>query len=80
MNDQTAQGVGFSDWFLKWLDLVGECEQARGRMIYGDTKVAMMPKRSPKELRDYLVLESRLLANVENKFNRVRAWLVWIVA
>ena len=57
MNDQPAPGVDFSDWFLRWLDLVGEREQARGRKIDDDMKVAVMLKRSPKELRDHLVLE-----------------------
>ena len=36
-----------------WLDLVGEREQARGRMIDDDKKAAVMLKRSPKELRDH---------------------------
>ena len=68
MDDQHAPGVDFSDWFLKWLDLIGECEQARGRMIDDDIKAAVMLKRSPKELRDHLVLESPQLANVEEPF------------
>ena len=66
MDDQPAPRVDNSVWFLRWLDLVGECEQARGRMI-DDDKVAVMLKRSPKELRDHLVLESPQLANVEHK-------------
>ena len=69
MGDQPAPGVDFSDWFLKWLDFVGECEQARGRMIDDDIKVAVMLKRSPEELRDHHVLESPQLANVGNKFS-----------
>ena len=36
MDDQPAPGMDFGDWFLKWLDLVGECEKARGRMIDDD--------------------------------------------
>ena len=68
MDDQPAPGMDFGDWFLRWLDLVGECEKARGRMIDDDIKVAVMLKRSPKELRDHLVLESPQLANVEFKF------------
>ena len=58
MDDQPAPGMDFGDWFLRWLDLVGECEKARGRMIDDDIKVAVMLKRSSKELRDHLVLES----------------------
>ena len=72
MDDQPAPGADFSDWFLRWLDLVGECEQARGRVIDDDIKVAVMLKRSPKELRDHLMLESPQLANVENKFPVMR--------
>ena len=68
MDDQHAPGADFGDWLLRWLDLVGECEQARGRMMHDDIKVAVMLKRSPKELRDHLVLESPQLANVEFKF------------
>ena len=68
MDDQPAPGADFSDWFLRWLDLAGEREQARGRVIDDDIKVAVMLKRSPKELRDHLMLESPQLANVENKF------------
>ena len=56
MDDQRAPGMDFGDWFLRWLDLVGECEKARGRMIDDDIKVAVMLKRSLKELRDHLVL------------------------
>ena len=56
MDDQPAPGADFSDWFLGWLGRVGECEQARGRMIDDDTKVAVMLERSPEELRDHLVL------------------------
>ena len=41
-------------------------------MIDDDMKVAMMLKRSPKELRDHLVLESPQLANVEFKFPVMR--------
>ena len=36
MDDQPAPGMDFRDWFLRWLDLVGECEKARGRMIDDD--------------------------------------------
>ena len=72
MDDQPAPGMDFEDWFLRWLDLVGECEKARGRMIDDDIKVAVMLKRSPKELRDHLVLESPQLANVEFKFPVMR--------
>ena len=52
MDDQLALRVDFSDWFLSWLDLVGECEQARGRMIDDDKKVAVMLICCPKELRE----------------------------
>ena len=72
MDDQPAPGIDFGDWFLRWLDLVGGCEKARGRMIDDDIKVAVMLKRSPKELRDYLVLESPQLVNVEFKFSVMR--------
>ena len=41
-------------------------------MIDDDIKVAVMLKRSPKELRDHLVLESPQLANVEFKFPVMR--------
>ena len=58
MDDQPAPASDFSEWFRKWLDLVGECEQARGRMIDDDKKGAVVLKRSPKELRDHLVLKS----------------------
>ena len=72
MDDQPAPGMDFGDWFLRWLDLVGECEKARGRMIDDDIKVAVMLKRSPKELGDHLVLESPQLAIVEFKFPVMR--------
>ena len=38
MDDQPAPGMDFGDLFLRWLDLVGECEKARGRMIDDDIK------------------------------------------
>ena len=41
-------------------------------MIDDDIKVAVMLKRSPKELRDHLVLESPQLANVEFKIPVMR--------
>ena len=66
MDDHTAPGMDVRDWFLRWLDLVGECEKARGRMIDDDIKVAVMLQRSPKELRDHIVLESPQLANVDS--------------
>ena len=72
MDDQPAPGMDFGDWFLRWLDLVGECEKAHGRMIDDDMKVAVMLKRSRKELGDHLVLESPQLANVECKFPVMR--------
>ena len=72
MDDQPAPGMDFGDGFLRWLDLVGECEKARGRMIDDDIKVAAMLKRSPTELRDHLALESPQLANVEFKFPVMR--------
>ena len=58
MDDQPTLGEDFGDWFLWWLDLVGECEQARERMIDDDIKVAVLPNRSPKQLRNHLVLKS----------------------
>ena len=48
-------GGDFRDWFICWLDLLGECEQARGRLIDDDIKVAVLLKRVPKKLRDHLV-------------------------
>ena len=72
MDDQLAPGMDFGDWFLRWLDLVGESEEARGRMIDDDMKVAEMLKRFPKEFRDHFVLESPQLANVEFKFPVMR--------
>ena len=47
-------------------------EAAHGRMVDDDIKDAVLLKRSPKELRDHLVLESPQLANVENKFPAMR--------
>ena len=41
-------------------------------MIDDDIKVAVLLKRSPKELRDHLVLESPQFASVENKFPVMR--------
>ena len=51
---------------------MNECEQARGRMIDDDMKMAVMFKRSPKEVGDHLVLESAQLENVEFKFPVMR--------
>ena len=48
MDDQPAPRMDFGDWILRWLDLVGECEKARGRMIDDDIKVAVMLKRPPR--------------------------------
>ena len=45
-------------WFTRWLDLIGECEQARGRLTDDDIKVAVLLKRVPEELGDHLVLEN----------------------
>ena len=61
------------------LDLVGECEKARARKVDDDIKVAVMLKRSPKELRDHLVLESPQLANVEFKFPVMRELILQLV-
>ena len=61
-DDQPAPGMDFGDCFLRWLDLVGACEKARGRMIDGDIKVAVMLRS----------LESPQLANVEFKFPVMR--------
>ena len=52
--------------------IMSASEKARGRMIDDDIKVAVMLKRSPKELGDHLVLESPQLANVEFKFPVMR--------
>ena len=70
MDDQLAPGADFGDWFLWRSDLVGECEQACGRMIDDDVEIAVMLKRSCKELRDHHVLEGPQFANVENKYAR----------
>ena len=51
---------------------MNECEQARGRMIDDDMKMAVMFKRSPKEVGEHIVLESAQLANVEFKFPVMR--------
>ena len=47
MDDQPVPGVDFSDWFLKWLDLVSECERARGRMIDDDKSRSDAQEISP---------------------------------
>ena len=46
MDDQPATGVDFIDWFLKWLDLFGECKQARDRMIDADRCSRDLPRSS----------------------------------
>ena len=54
MDDQPAPGMDFGDWFLRWLDLVGECEKARGRMIDDDIsgsdaqEISQGAQRSPR--------------------------------
>ena len=47
MDNQPPPGRDFADWCLTWLDLTGECEQARGRLI-DDIKVTVLPKSVPK--------------------------------
>ena len=75
MDDQPAFGVDFSDWFLWWLNLVGECEQARGRMIDYDMKVVVMLGRSPMELRDHLRAYSALMPLAKSFFHfNSRQW------
>ena len=46
MDDQPTLGVDFGDWFLWWLDLVGEFEEARERMIDDDIKVTVLLKET----------------------------------
>ena len=54
MDDQPAPEMDFGDWFLRWLDLVGECEKARGRMIDDDIsggdaqEISQGAQRSPR--------------------------------
>ena len=54
MDDQPAPGMDFGDWFFRWLDLVGECEKARGRMIDDDIsggdaqEISQGAQRSPR--------------------------------
>ena len=54
MDDQPAPEMDFRDWFLRWLDLVGECEKARGRMIDDDIsggdaqEISQGAQRSPR--------------------------------
>ena len=72
MGDHPPQGGDFSDWFIRWLDLIGECEQARGRLIDDYIKVAVLLERVPKELKDHLVVDSPQFANAENKFPMMR--------
>ena len=50
------------------LDSVGECEQARGRMIDEFMNSRSVAEEISTELRDHLVLESPQQAIVENKF------------
>ena len=59
MGDPPPQGGDFSDWFIRWLDLTGECEQARGRLIDGDIKVAVFLKRAPRSSETVLCLRVR---------------------
>ena len=50
MDGQPSPGGDFGDGFLKWLDLVGECEKSCGLLIDDDIMVAVLLKRSLKEL------------------------------
>ena len=72
MEDHPPQGGDFSDWFTRWLDLIGEYEQWRWRLVDDDIKVPVLLRRAPRELRDHPVLESPQLANVECKFPVMR--------
>ena len=47
MEDHPLQGRDLSDWFIRWLDLIGVCEQARGRLIDvdDDIKIAILLKK-----------------------------------
>ena len=81
--DTATRKVGLSSsprrrcrcWFVRWQDLIGECEQARGRLIGDDIKVAVLLERVPKDLRDHLVLESPQLANVNSNFPVMREFV-----
>ena len=55
MDDQPAPRMDFGDWFLRWLDLVGECEKARGRTIDDDIKVALVLEESTASRRGFQV-------------------------
>ena len=46
MEDHPPQGRDVNVWFMRGLDLIGECEQARGRLIDDDIKVEVVPKRN----------------------------------
>ena len=69
MEDAPTTGEDFGDWFLRWLALVGQTEQARGRRLDDDIKIAMVLKRAPNELRDHLVIET---ARIADKFPIMR--------
>ena len=69
MEDSPTSSEEFGDWFVRWLDLVSQTELARGRPIDDDIKCAVVLKRSPKELKDHLVM---LTATIADKFPVMR--------
>ena len=57
----THQGGDFGEWFIRWLDLIGEYDQARGRLIDDETKVAVLLKRFPRNSETILFFRVRKL-------------------
>ena len=76
MEDRQRDGEDFSTWYYRWKELVRQAESARGRVIDDDIKCAVVLRRSPRELRDHLLLA---VPNVD--FSSMNATVVtWMLA
>ena len=63
MEDKPRGTEDFSVWYYRWLELIRQAEQARGKLIDDDIKCAVATRRSPKELREHLILQSVVVAD-----------------
>ena len=48
MEDKPRGTEDFSVWYYRWLELIRQAEQARGKLIDDDIKCAVATRRSPK--------------------------------
>ena len=77
MEDRPKEGEDFSTWYYRWVERIRQTEHARRTPLDDEIKCAVLPKRTPIELRSHLMLQAGMIADRFDMMNQViTTWMI----